>query len=104
MEHLPASPDSSISPAAELSRLKHLSTLVGLRGITNPFFVLPQFVDAARTHLSALSSSFSDDVLSDNLEKNLDRYLITADHFLSDDSVLEISSSPMVDFPTVIHQ
>ena len=57
METLPASPGSSILPAAELSRLKHLSTLVGLRGIINTFFVLPQFVDAARTHLSALSAS-----------------------------------------------
>ena len=61
-------------------------------------------MDAARTHLSALSSSFSDDVLSDVLEKFLDRYLITADPFLPDDSVSEISSSPMVDPPTVIHQ
>ena len=104
MEKLPASPESSISPAAELSRLQHPSTLVGLRGIINPFFVLPQFVDTARTHLSALSSSFSGDILSDTLEKFLDRYLITADSFLPDDSVSEVSSSPMVDSPTVIHQ
>ena len=88
MEQLAASPESTISPAAELSRLQHLSTLVSLRGITNPFFVLPQFLDAIRTHLSALSSIFSDDVLSDVLEKILDRFLITADSVLPDDSVL----------------
>ena len=61
-------------------------------------------MDAARIHFSALSSSFSDDVLSDVFEKFLERYLITADPFLSDDSVSEISSSPMVDSPTVIYQ
>lgn len=104
LEPLAASPDSSHSPAsAPIDRLDRLSGLVGLRGMTNPFFHLPSFLEATRRHFLALTRLFSDDVLTELLEKFFDifylhHYSSTCDHSLSHIS----SSSSMVEFPSII--
>ena len=104
LEPLAASPDSSHSPAsAPIDRLDRLSGPVGLRGMTNPFFHMPSFVEATRRHFLPLTNLFSDDVLTELLEKFFDifyphHYSSTFDHSLSHNS----SSSSMVEFPSII--
>ena len=83
-----ASPVFLSSPAeAFLNRLERLSALVGMHGFINTCFTLDAFIDAARKPMFPLTNIFADGVLTEILEKVLDRY-ITSDPSSFDDSSL----------------
>ena len=94
LEHPSASSASySTHAPASVLRLDRLSALVGIRGSVNPFFELHLFVQEARKLLLPLVDTFSDSVLTEILEKFLNRYLISDTSSYDDTDVSDVSSS-----------
>ena len=92
--------NSATAPASQ-DRLDRLSAFVGLRGSVNPFFELHLFIQAARKLLLPLLDTFSDSVLTEILEKFLDRYLTSDTSSYDESDVSDVSSSsPMLVSPS----